>query len=366
MCNFRRLKMVLGCLTLIVVLVVQVVSGQEAQRTNATTGSENLFYYVNNEQCFESLTKNIDKISIVAPQVYSVDEDGVVWGSLDPRVIDVARAHNVGVMPLIVNPGFDQRMLHRLLVNSQARSRCISTLVDVCVQYRYLGIQFDLENLNMNDREAFTKFYQETADALHKKGFKLSVAVVHRPEEYAGPTPYHKWLFENWRAGYDLAELAKAGDFISVMTYDQHTNRTTPGPNAGLPWVKQNVEYFLKFMPPEKLSLGIPFDSKHWYTMLDTAGFAAKAHSWSRALDYVSAMGLVSRFDAKVEWNKQQQVPYAMFDNGGLFEYLYLEDARSFQAKYNLVSTYHLRGFSAWVLGHEDPGIWKQLAHVSR
>lgn len=332
----------------------------------AQTKTEHLFYYVNSEQCFEALSKNIDKISIVAPGAFSVDEDGIVWGSVDSRVIELARAHTVGVMPLIVNPGFDQPMLHRLLVNPQARSRCIATLVDLCVRDKFLGIQFDFENLNMKDRDAFTKFYQETAEALHARGFKLSVAVVHRTEEYPGPTAYHKWLFENWRAGYDLAELAKAGDFISVMSYSQHTRRTTPGPDAGLPWVRQIVEHFLKFMPPEKLSLGVSLGSMHWYTALDTVRYVANARSWSDAIGYGRAMGILKSHKAKIQWNDEQKVSYAVFDNGGLFEYIFLEDAQSLKAKYEFLKQFKLRGFSAWVLGAEDPSMWNVLPKVAR
>lgn len=328
--------------------------------------AEHLFYYVDNDESFRSLKENIEKISIVAPQAFSVDEDGIVWGSVDPRVMELAAKYRVGVMPLIVNPGFDQQMLHRLLVNERARRRAIASMVELCERHKFLGIQFDFENLHLNDRDAFTQFYRETAEALHQQGYKLSVAVVHRPEEYAGPTAYFKWLFENWRAGYDLAELAKVGDFISVMTYSQHTRRTTPGPNAGIPWVMRVVEYFLNFMPPEKLSLGIPLGSQHWYTALDTVRYFANARSWSSSLDYRSALMLVERFKANVEWNEVQQVPYTVFDNGGLFEYIYFEDARSFKAKYDLMKKYKLRGFSAWVLGNEDPAIWKSLPKVSR
>lgn len=332
----------------------------------AQPAPEHLFYYVNNEQCFAALTENIDKVSIVAPAAYSVDEDGIVWGAVDSRVIDLARTHRVGVMPLIVNPGFDQLMLHRLLVNPQSRARCIASLVDLCEQNKFLGIQFDFENLNMGDRDAFTNFYKETAKALHEKGFKLSIAVVHRFEEQAGPTAYHKWLFENWRAGYDLSELAKAGDFISVMSYSQHTRRTTPGPIAGLPWVKRIVEYFLKFMPPEKLSLGIPLGSMRWYTALDTVRYFANARSWSEGLEYTRAMGILTSYGARAQWNDEQKVLYAVYDNAGLFEYLFLEDAQSFKAKYALMKKFGLRGFSAWVLGEEDPAMWKELPKVSR
>jgi spore germination protein YaaH len=328
--------------------------------------AEHLFYYVDNDESFTSFQEHLDKISIVAPQAFSVDEDGIVWGTVDPRVVALAAQRKVGVMPLIVNPGFDQQMLHRLLVNEQARRRAIESMVELCERYKFLGIQFDFENLHINDRDAFTQFYRETAEALHRRGYLLSVAVVHRPEAYAGPTLYFKWLFENWRAGYDLAELARIGDFISVMTYSQHTRRTTPGPNAGIPWVTRVVEYFLQFVPPEKLSLGIPLGSQHWYTALDTVRYFANARSWSNSLDYRSATMLVERFNATVEWNDKQQVPFAVFENGGLFEYLYLEDARSFKAKLDVMKTHNLRGFSAWVLGNEDPAVWKLLPKVSR
>lgn len=325
---------------------------------------EHLLYYVDNEESFESLAKNIDKISIVAPGKFSVDEDGIVWGEVPPRVIELARKHNVGVMPLIVNPGFDQLMLHKLLINPQSRARAIATMVDLCEKNKFLGIQFDFENLHMTDKDSFTRFYQETAETLRKHGFKISIAVVHRPEEYAGPTEYHKWLFENWRAGYDLQELAKAGDFISVMTYSQHTRRTTPGPNAGIPWVTQVVEYFLKFMPPEKLSLGVPLGSQHWYTALDTVKYFAHARSWSNSVDYETAKALIDRYKGKVVWNDEQQVSSSVFENTGLFEYVYFEDARSFKAKYELMKKYKLRGFSAWVLGIEDPALWNSLPKV--
>ena len=352
--------------TILSIGLVIILAAWGSSRLAARQKFENLFYYTDSETSFKSFTEHIGSISIVAPQAYSVDDGGIVWGTIDPRIVELAAQHHVGVMPLIVNPGFDQAMLHRLLVNERSRRRAIASMVELCDRNKFLGIQFDFENLHINDKDAFTQFYRETADALHQKGFQLSAAVVHRPDELAGPTGYFKWLFENWRAGYDLAELAKIGDFLSVMTYSQHTRRTTPGPNAGIPWVTQVVEYFLKFVPPEKLSLGIPLGSQHWYTMLDTARFFASAHSWSSSLDFPSAMTLAERFKAKVEWSSTQKVPFAMFDNGGLFEYLYFEDGRSFIAKHDLMKLHKLRGFSAWAIGIEDPAIWKSLPKVSR
>jgi spore germination protein YaaH len=326
--------------------------------------TDRLFYVVDTEASFESLTRHIDQISIVAPIAYNVDEHGVIWGGVDPRVLDLARESNVPVMPLIHNPGFNQEMLTGLLESKAARERAIATLVSECRRYGYLGIQFDFENLHVTDRDRFTQFYKETAKALHAEGFQLSIAVVHRPDEYPGRTQYLKWLFENWRAGYDLKALADAGDFISVMTYSQHTRRTPPGPNAGIPWVMDNIEYFLLYVPPSKLSLGIPVVSQHWTTEQDSERYHVNARSWSRALKHDDAMALIGRYGAETQWVEDQGVSFTFFENGGVFEWLFLEDARSFRRKLDLVEQNDLRGFSVWVLGHEDPEIWDLLPTI--
>jgi spore germination protein YaaH len=327
----------------------------------AQSPMQRLFYYYDNPASWESLERNIDQISIVAPGAYSVDEDGIVWGEVDARVLRLAREHNVPVMPLIVNPGFNQETLHRFLANESARRRAIETLVEECRRHRYHGIQVDFENLSINDRDAFTSFYRELATALHAGGFRISAAVVHRPDELAGPTQYHKWLFRNWRAGYDLRALGEIGDFISIMSYNQHTRRTPPGPQHGLPWMREVIDYFRSHVPAEKLSLGIITGGMRWYTSQEDRITPEMARSYSSTLSHAQALGLLDRFGATLRWDDEQQVSYTYFSNGGTFEWIFLEDARSFAPRVDLVEEYRLRGFSVWVLGPEDPAIWDHL-----
>ena len=59
---------------------------------------------------------------------------------------------------------------------------------------------------------------------------------------------------------------AKSVDLICLMTYDQNTRWTTPGPVAGWQWTLDNINYALQVVPKEKLSLGIPLYGYHWYT----------------------------------------------------------------------------------------------------
>jgi spore germination protein YaaH len=323
--------------------------------------AERLWYYADREDAWSSLQRNISKITVLAPSSYGVDEQGIVWGEVDSKVLALAKQNNVKVMPLLVNTGFEQEPLHRFLTNPEARKRAIQSMVELARRHDYWGFQIDFENVDIDDKDALSTFYREAATALHAGNRKISIAVVHRPDELAGPTRYHKWLFANWRAGYDIKALADAGDFISVMTYSQHTRRTPPGPNAALPWSEEVIKYFLQLMPKEKLSLGIPTGGMRWYTSQEDRITPELARSYSETLKHSWALHLVERNGAKLQWNDDYQVSYAFYPVGGTFEWIFLEDARSFQAKADLARKYGLRGYSVWVLGAEDTAIWSTV-----
>ena len=101
-------------------------------RASSAQGIERLFYYVDREVSYNSLVKNIELIDVLGPQVYTVDSLGILWGSLDSRVVALAKAKGVKVMPLVVNEGFNQPALRRLLSDSTARRRAVESMVAIC------------------------------------------------------------------------------------------------------------------------------------------------------------------------------------------------------------------------------------------
>ena len=72
-------------------------------------------WYLRGEQSIQSFLTHADQISIVAPQVFTMDSTGRIRGQVDPRVIETARAKGVKLIPLVMNPGFDQPTMHRVL-----------------------------------------------------------------------------------------------------------------------------------------------------------------------------------------------------------------------------------------------------------
>lgn len=321
--------------------------------------SENLFYLVGSPQSYESFVRNADQISIICPAAYGVDQYGVVSGFVDPRVLRISSEKGIKVMPLVASG--DQKGIHKLLINPAARREAIRLMLFYGRQYHYYGWQLDLENIFFTDRDNYTSFYRQAADSLHKYGFKISMAIVKsdQPVPEPGNPSYWRNRYENTRGAFDIPAIAAAGDFISFMTYDQNTSLTPPGPVAGIPWMIGMIKYLLSIgVPPDKISLGIPNYSDYWYPV---AYGKEGARSTRSEISYADAKNLLDEFGAKERWMKSQEVNYAYWEEGGAFNWLFMENARSFAPKLALVKKYHLRGISVWLLGLGDPKIWPIL-----
>ena len=320
--------------------------------------SENLFYMVNSAEGFQSFMQHSDEISIICPDVYQIDSVGVITGEIDRRVLEISQKKGIKVMPLFAS--FDQKGIHSLLINDAARKEAIRLMLFYARQFHLYGWQFDIENVSFTDKDSYTSFFRQTADSLHKYGFAISSAVVksEQPAPESANPAYQRFLYENWRGAFDIAAIAAVSDFISIMTYDQHTAFTPPGPVAGMPWMKRIVSYLLgSGIPAEKISLGIPSYSDYWFPTVDYKG----PLSTRNEISFAGAKDLMDRYEVSPEWMKDQQVYFTHWEAGGIFNWLFIEDAKSFLPKLKLASDNHLRGISVWILGSEDPQIWNIL-----
>jgi spore germination protein len=326
------------------------------------------FHFAYRPAAFEVLKEYVDYVTIVLPEPFIVDASGVVYGEIEPRLLKLATENNLKIMPQIKNPDpaigtFNQEWARSILNNEKIRDRVIQSMVQLCKQYDLYGIQVDLENVHIDDRDALTEFYRLAADALHREGYKISIAVVHRAEESAGPNTYTKWMMENWRGAYDLKALGEIGDFIKIMSYAQHTRRTTPGPSQGLPWLTEVLKYALQYVPPEKLSLGLTMRGSHYYTVADTALYYVNARSWSRSITRKEAESLIEQYNGRVlQWDDRQNMLYGYIERGGLLEWFILdEDIRSFDAKLELVREYNIKAVNMWIFGNEEHTMWERI-----
>jgi len=324
-----------------------------------------LFYMMETPKSMASFEAHVDKIGVLVPTWYGVDKNGLVNGAPNPGILATAKAHRLPVMPIISLT--ERANLHALMANEPAKAQMIAAMIREAKANGYVGFHFDFENIAWTDRDAFSLMTKQTAEALHKEGLLLTVAVCPNAPGHPGRGAFSKWMYEYWRGVYDIEALGKSADFLSFMTYDQHTRWTTPGPVGGMPWVMENIDYALKVVPKEKISIGIPLYGYHWYAGNPVKADGTEASNISA--DYYDAdewQPFVRQYNIKVQWDDVEQESWFWFNRDQMREWAFVPDARSFKARLDVMNKYGLQGFSAWVLGSEDPAIWDTLPVVQR
>jgi spore germination protein YaaH len=270
-------------------------------------------------------------------------------------------------MPIVAL--FNKRSFHVLATSATAQAQMNAALIRECKLHGYTGFQFDLENVEWTDRDALSAMVKTTADALHAAGLQLSIATVPNAPGYPGSGGFAKWIYTDWRGAYDLAAIAKSVDLVCLMTYDQNTRWTTPGPVAGWQWTVDNLNYALQFVPKEKLSLGIPVYGYHWYTGAPIITPSARegelpTEKPNPTADYIGtpdALQLAHDWNGKIQWDAEDHSAWFYFYRDQMREWIFYTDLHAFQDRYELVQRNGLEGFCSWVLGEEDPAIWTFL-----
>lgn len=325
---------------------------------------KSLFYLTRDPKSVHSFLTHADKIDILVPNWYSIDSSGLLSGGPDPLVLESARQHHVALMPLVVNAGFAQEEVHKLLVNTAARHQLFGAMIRACKDNSYIGFQLDFENVNWTDRDVLSDLVREVAATFHKENLQLSIATIPNAPGFPGETAFSAWMYQNWRGAYDLKAIAASVDFLCLMTYDQHTVWTVPGPVAGWAWTVANLDYALKVLPPQKIALGIPIYGYRWFSGTPIKVSDKTGDRPNPTAEYIStedALGLAKAYGGHLEWDPVDRCAWLYFYRDDVREWIFYTDVRTFQERYALAQDRGLYGFASWVLGMEDAGIWDQL-----
>jgi spore germination protein YaaH len=321
-----------------------------------------LFYLTNSPESIRSFLAHSSQIDLLVPTWYEVDENGLVTGAPEPMVLKRAQDEKLPVMPIIAI--FNKKKFHTLVESMAAQREMNDAMVRECKAHGYTGFQLDFENIDWTDRDLLTGLVKTSAEALHKAGLQLTIATVPNAPGYPGAGGFAKWIYTDWRGAYDIAAIAKYVDVLCLMTYDQHTRWTMPGPVAGWDWTVDNLNYALKVVPKEKLSLGIPLYGYRWYTgapKKENENSEEKPNPTADSIGTPNALLLAQAYNAKIQWDAEDRSAYFFFYRDQMREWIFFTDAKTFQAHYELVQKNGLQGFCSWVLGEEDPEIWKVL-----
>ncbi|ERN53688.1 glycoside hydrolase family 18 protein [Alkalihalophilus marmarensis] len=281
---------------------------------------------------------------------YEMNYDGTLRPIDDQAIINTAYSQNAIPLMVITNiedGGFSTELATAILQDEQLQDRLLDEAIAIMEEKGYLGLDFDLEYLGSENREAYNNLMRKAKERLDEKGFYLSSALAPQVEEGMEGVLYE---------GHDYRTHGEIADFVFLMTYEWGWTGGPPRAVAPIDQVRRVIEFAASQMPNDKIMMGIPLYGYDW-----TLPFVA-GQSRARAIDHQEAIRLAATYNAAIEYDQTAQSPYFRYvDEQGRQHEVWFDDARSIQAKFDLVKEFGLRGLFYWVLGWDFPQNWLLL-----
>jgi spore germination protein len=286
-------------------------------------------------------------LTYLAPFSFQIKRDGSLKEPLLNNFPLIARENNVTLMMVVTNIENDQfsdEIGRIILNNTEIQNRLLNNIVNTAKKYGFRDIHFDMEYLRPADKNAYNEFLRKTKSRFKQEGWLLSTALA--PKTSA--TQKGKWY-----EAHDYRAHGEIVDFVVIMTYEWGYSGGPPMPVSPIGPVRKVIEYALTEMPGSKILMGQNLYGYDWTLPYVPGGQYAKAVSPQQAIQ------LASRYNVPIQYDYEDQAPHFNYVDDQRKEHkVWFEDARSIQAKFNLVKELGLRGMSYWKLGLSFPQNW--------
>lgn len=285
-------------------------------------------------------------LTYLAPFNFQALRDGTLKEPPLGELPAIAADNQNVLMMVISNQENDQFSdeLAEILLNDQAiQNQFLNNIVNTANKYGFRDIHFDFEFIRPEDREAYNQFLRKARDRFHQEGWLLSTALAPKTStEQQG----------NWYEGHDYRAHGEIADFVVIMTYEWGYSGGPAMAVSPIGPVRDVLEYAITEIPPEKILMGQNLYGYDW-TLPFVQGSIARAISPQQAIQ------IAADNNVAIQYDEDAQAPFFHYtDDEGNRHEVWFEDARSIQAKFNLIKELGLRGMSYWKLGLSFPQNW--------
>ncbi|MER2120588.1 MAG: glycoside hydrolase family 18 protein [Solibacillus sp.] len=282
---------------------------------------------------------------------YEARRDGSIKAPTINPLPEIAEQNNTSIAMAITN--LEDYQFSAELARDIFQSVAVQNLLldNIIAEAKRIGnisdIHFDFERISGDQREAYNNFLRRAVERLHAEGYTVSTALA--PKTRADQPG-------EWFMGHDYKAHGEIVDFVMLMTYEWGYSAGPPMAVSPLPQVEQVVQYALTEIPANKILLGQNLYGYDWTLPFVQGGDYAEAISPQRAIE------VAKRYNAAIQFDYTAQAPYFnYYDEQGRSHIVWFEDARSIQAKFDLVKRLNLRGVGYWKLGLPFPQNWQLI-----
>jgi spore germination protein len=283
---------------------------------------------------------------------YEARRDGTLKPPPSGTIPQIAEQEQATISMVVTNleeGSFSGNLGRDILQSSAVQDQLLNNILS---EAKRLGnvkdIHFDFEALPADQKGAYADFLRKAVEKFHPEGFLVSAALAPKTSSaQQGP----------WQVAHDYEALGAILDFVVLMTYEWGYIAGPPMAVSPINEVEKVVNYALSVMPASKIMMGQNLYGYDWPLPFIQGQTRAEALSPQRAIE------IAKQNNAAIQYDLIAQAPYFYYvNNQGIQHIVWFEDARSIQAKFNLIKRYNLRGIAYWKLGLPFPQNWLLLA----
>ncbi len=302
------------------------------------------------QSMIDEVRNRVDSLTYLAMFSYQVKRDGSLEApSIDdiPAIASAAGTANALVVSNLENYAFNADLAHAIFTNDAAQNQLFGNIIQIANEVGYRDVHFDFELLRPEDRELYNQFLRKARERLHAAGLQLSTAVAPKASD----------VTTGIYGAHDYAAHGRYADFVALMTYEWGYMYSEPQAVSPINAVRSVVEYATSVIPRDKIMLGQNLYGYDWSRPYPTEGGEA-----AKAVSPQQAIAIALRENVEIQYDYQAQAPFFQYyDEDGVYHEVWFEDARSIQAKFDLIKQFNLRGIMYWKLGLAFPQNWLLL-----
>ncbi|QQG44486.1 MAG: hypothetical protein HYW86_01040 [Candidatus Roizmanbacteria bacterium] len=269
------------------------------------------------------------------------------------------KAHSHGTRVVVTLTQMNNYEIEMIMDDPQAQENLINQSVELVKKRGIDGINIDFEygsDPGQEYRDKFTRFVSNLTNQMHQEvpGSKVTVSV------YASAVKDPKI--------YDIGALGAKSDGIFMMAYDfgySGSDEVMPvaplyGHKEGKYWydISTAVEDFLRYMPSNKLILGVPYYGYNYpvsqpEVKAQTLWGGVFSQTYSAIKDVIKP-GAPGIYDFISGWDDAGKVSWKAYLTDYGWRMIFVEDTKSLGIKYDFIKNKNLGGVGIWALGNDE------------
>lgn len=302
------------------------------------------------ESMIEEVEKRVGSLTYLAMFSYQAMRDGsLVAPSIDniPNIANAAGAANAMVITNLEEFAFSADLARDILNSTAVQNLLFDNAIRIANEVGYKDIHIDFELFDPEDRQLYNNFLSRARERFHAVGLTVSTAVAPKPSD----------IKTGIYGAHDYATHGELMDFVALMTYEWGYTYSEPQAVSPIGPVRNIVEYAASVMPRDKILLGQNLYGYDWSSPFPTQGGKAAV-----AVSPQQAIALALKENVEIQYDNKAQAPFFhYYDAAGVYHEVWFEDARSIQAKFDLIKQQNIRGIMYWKLGLSFPQNWLLL-----